>query len=87
MPYAKSVAGKTGIHGARPDPGDLFDREFPQGIARPGLSANFFTVLMARKDDKESDLGISSMLLYHAAIIIHGEEASSKQLILWQMRG
>ena len=25
LPYAKSVPGKAGIHGARPDPGDLFD--------------------------------------------------------------
>jgi hypothetical protein len=31
-------------------------------------------VLMARKDDKESELGISSMLLYHATIIIHGTQ-------------
>ncbi|TAQ84346.1 hypothetical protein B7494_g7332 [Chlorociboria aeruginascens] len=53
LPYAKSVQGKTGIHGARPDPGDLFD------------------LLMARKDDTESSSGISSMLLYHATIIIH----------------
>ncbi|MCJ1476683.1 hypothetical protein MMC13_005351 [Lambiella insularis] len=53
LPYAKSVPGKTGIHGARPDPGDLFD------------------LLLARKDDTESKSGISSMLLYHATIIIH----------------
>ena len=43
------------IHGARPDPGDLFD------------------MLLARKDDQESKSGISSMLLYHATIIIHGK--------------
>lgn len=27
MPYAKSVPSKAGVHGARPDPGDLFDCE------------------------------------------------------------
>lgn len=53
LPYAKSVPGKGGMQGARPDPGDLFD------------------LLMARKDDRQSGSGISSMLLYHASIIIH----------------
>jgi hypothetical protein len=26
-PYAKSIPGKTALHGAKPDPGDLFDSE------------------------------------------------------------
>lgn len=59
QPYAKSVMGTTAIHGARPDPGDLFD------------------MLLARDPKKvnESQSGLSSMLLYHATIIIHGEIA------------
>ena len=56
LPYAKTVPGVSAMPGARPDPGDLFD------------------LLMAREDQddiKESDLGISSMLVYHADLIIH----------------
>ena len=56
LPYAKTVPGVQPMHGAKPDPGDLFD------------------LLMARDDPdtiKEGDLGISSMLLYHADLIIH----------------
>ena len=58
LPYAKSVPSITGIQGARPDPGDLFD------------------LLMGRDEDDpnkttESGTQISSMLLYHATIIIH----------------
>lgn len=56
LPYAKTVQATSATHGAKPDPGDLFD------------------MLMARDENtftKESDLGISSMLLYHADIIIH----------------
>lgn len=57
-PYAKSVPNKSTIHGSQPDPGDLFD------------------LLLGRdetSDDEmpESNLGISSMLLYHATVIIH----------------
>ena len=56
LPYAKTVQAHRSLHGAKPDPGDLFD------------------LLMARPDDdpKESQTGISSMLLYHATLIIHG---------------
>ena len=50
------------MQGARPDPGDLFD------------------LLMAREDPdsiKEGDLGISSLLLYHADLIIHVRQCHS----------
>lgn len=77
MPYAKSVPSKTGIHGARPDPGDLFDcmaslLRFLVAMQKHSQNSNLYLVLMARKDDKESSSGLSSMLLYHADIIIHG---------------
>ena len=54
-PYAKSVRNLKSLHGVRPDAGQLFD------------------LLMAReKDDfKENPAGISSMLFYHASVIIH----------------
>ncbi|KAF4461846.1 hypothetical protein FALBO_11355 [Fusarium albosuccineum] len=54
-PYAKSVRTEKRLHGVKPDPGLLFD------------------LLMARDDKnfKENPAGISSMLFYHAAIIIH----------------
>lgn len=57
-PYAKTVPSKTHPLGALPDPGDLFDR------------------LMAREETpgkrgRESPSGLSSMLIYHATIIIH----------------
>ncbi|RBR07351.1 uncharacterized protein FIESC28_10694 [Fusarium coffeatum] len=54
-PYAKSVRSEKRLHGVKPDPGLLFD------------------LLMARGegDFKENPAGISSMLFYHAAIIIH----------------
>ncbi|KAF5026379.1 hypothetical protein F66182_1507 [Fusarium sp. NRRL 66182] len=54
-PYAKSVRSEKRLHGVKPDPGLLFD------------------LLMARDEDnfKENPAGISSMLFYHAAIIIH----------------
>ncbi|KAK0616129.1 heme peroxidase-domain-containing protein [Bombardia bombarda] len=55
-PYAKTVPSKTHPLGALPDPGDIFDR------------------LMARSLDpagRESSSGLSSMLIYHATIIIH----------------
>ncbi|KAJ4243864.1 hypothetical protein NW762_014745 [Fusarium torreyae] len=58
-PYAKTVPSKTHPLGALPDPADLFDR------------------LMAREepgDDRKgrpSSSGLSSMLIYHATIIIH----------------
>ena len=40
--------------------------------ARPDPS-DLFDMLLARKDDRESKSGMSSMLLYHATIITHGE--------------
>lgn len=54
-PYAKSVRNSKHLHGIRPDAGQLFD------------------LLMARDDQsfKENPAGISSMLFYHASIIIH----------------
>ena len=54
-PYAKTVPSKTHPLGALPDPGDLFDH------------------LMAReeKGGRQSPSGLSSMLIYHATIIIH----------------
>ncbi|KAI1259137.1 heme peroxidase [Xylariaceae sp. FL1019] len=54
-PYAKSVRNSKRLHGVKPDPGLLFD------------------LLMAREDEtfKENPAGISSMLFYHASIIIH----------------
>ena len=54
-PYAKTVRGSKRLHGVRPDAGQLFD------------------LLMAREegDFKENPAGISSMLFYHASIIIH----------------
>ncbi|KAF4123830.1 hypothetical protein GMORB2_5546 [Geosmithia morbida] len=53
--YAKSVRSEKRLHGVKPDPGLLFD------------------LLMARDDDtfKENPAGISSVLFYHASIIIH----------------
>lgn len=55
QPYAKSVRSEKKLHGCPPDPGLLFD------------------LLMARDDAtfKENPAGISSMLFYHATIIIH----------------
>ncbi|ROT36144.1 heme peroxidase [Sodiomyces alkalinus F11] len=54
-PYAKSVRTLKRLHGVKPDPGLLFD------------------LLMARDDEnfKENPAGVSSMLFYHASIIIH----------------
>ncbi|CAG9942858.1 unnamed protein product [Clonostachys rosea f. rosea IK726] len=54
-PYAKTVRPQKRLHGVKPDAGLLFD------------------LLMARGDDtfKENPAGISSMLFYHASIIIH----------------
>lgn len=54
-PYAKSIRTEKRLHGVKPDPGLLFD------------------MLMARDDQnfKENPAGISSMLFYHASIIIH----------------
>lgn len=54
-PYAKSVRSSKRLHGVRPDAGQLFD------------------LLMAREpgEFKENPAGVSSMLFYHASIIIH----------------
>jgi linoleate 10R-lipoxygenase len=54
-PYAKTVRNTKRMHGVKPDPGLLFD------------------LLLAREDGgfKENPAGISSMLFYHASIIIH----------------
>lgn len=56
-PYAKSVRSAKRLHGVRPDAAQLFD------------------LLMARQDGdtgfKENPAGVSSMLFYHASIIIH----------------
>ncbi|KAJ0122549.1 prostaglandin g h synthase 2 cyclooxygenase pgh2 [Diaporthe amygdali] len=54
-PYAKTVRTIKRLHGVKPDPGLLFD------------------LLMARDEGsfKENPAGISSMLFYHASVIIH----------------
>ncbi|KAI0469662.1 heme peroxidase-domain-containing protein [Xylariaceae sp. FL0804] len=59
-PYAKTVPSKTHQLGALPDPGDLFD------------------LLMAREESENGEVkgrvsksGLSSMLIYHATLIIH----------------
>ena len=54
-PYAKTCKVEKRMHGCQPDPGLLFD------------------MLMARDDKtfKENPAGVSSMLFYHATIIIH----------------
>ena len=54
-PYAKTVRTGVPLQGAKPDPGVLFD------------------LLMAREDGKfkQNQSGLSSMLFYHATIIIH----------------
>ncbi|GLA37646.1 hypothetical protein AnigIFM63309_004597 [Aspergillus niger] len=54
-PYARSVPRLKALHGVQPDPGLLFD------------------LLMARDDTtfRENPAGISSVLFYHASIIIH----------------
>ncbi|KAJ6007231.1 hypothetical protein N7522_005582 [Penicillium canescens] len=54
-PYARTVPKMKSLHGVPPDPGLLFD------------------LLMARSDEtfKENPAGISSVLFYHATIIIH----------------
>ena len=36
---------------------------------------NLKQVLLARENDVESSSGLSSMLLYHATIIIHGQKS------------
>ncbi|KAH8587872.1 prostaglandin G/H synthase 2/cyclooxygenase 2, pgh2/cox2 [Bisporella sp. PMI_857] len=54
-PYARSARIAKRLHGVRPDPGLLFD-------------------LLMRRDDKsfkENPAGISSVLFYHATIIVH----------------
>jgi hypothetical protein len=57
-PYAKTVPNISPIHGSQPDPGDLFDLLLGRDETR-------------EEDMRESNLGISSMLLYHATVIIH----------------
>ncbi|PYH67779.1 peroxidase/cytochrome P450 family protein [Aspergillus vadensis CBS 113365] len=54
-PYARSVPRLKALHGVQPDPGLLFD------------------LLMARDEGtfRENPAGISSVLFYHASIIIH----------------
>jgi linoleate 10R-lipoxygenase len=54
-PYAKSVRSVKRLHAVKPDPGLLFD------------------LLMSRDEStfKENPAGISTMLFYHASIIIH----------------
>ena len=71
-PYAKTVPSKTPVLGALPDPGDIYDRKC-SGINVTFVSDSDLLGLMARKKEtRESKSGLSSMLLYHATIIIHG---------------
>lgn len=76
MPYAKSCRAVKAMHGAKPDPGLLFDcKSFcPQGFYALVLTS---TVLMRRPDEKftPNPAGLNSMLFYHATIIIHGNDA------------
>ena len=57
-PYAKTVPSKTHPLGALPDPSDLFDRLMARQIDKNGVG-------------RPSKSGLSSMLIYHATIIIH----------------
>lgn len=78
-PYAKTVRSETKEDGAKPDPSLLFDCVFPFYL--PLMQVMMLTwiiqkkkVLMARGSSfEENPAGISSMLLYHASIITHGE--------------
>ena len=56
-PYAKSVRTEKRLAGVKPDAGLLFDLLMARGD-KPG-------------DFKENEAGVSSMLFYHATIIIH----------------
>ncbi|CAM1511037.1 Fc.00g085500.m01.CDS01 [Cosmosporella sp. VM-42] len=59
-PYAKTVPSKTHPLGALPDAGDLFDRLMAREISAED-----------NKSGRPSKSGLSSMLIYHATIIIH----------------
>ncbi|MCJ1352467.1 MAG: hypothetical protein MMC33_002451 [Icmadophila ericetorum] len=75
MPYAKSVPALEIVHGSKPDAGDLFDRKKTE-IKVEGC--NFLLQLLGllardetdKEDMRDSNLGTSSMLLYHATVII-----------------
>ncbi|CZR54744.1 related to linoleate diol synthase [Phialocephala subalpina] len=62
-PYAKTTRPGTKLQGVRPDPGLLFD------------------LLLARDPEefKENPAGLSSVLFYHASIIIHDVFRSSRE--------
>ena len=62
-PYAKTVPSKTHPLGALPDPSDIFDRL----MARQVKQASKGQEILGR----QSGSGLSSMLVYHATIIIH----------------
>ena len=69
-PYARTVRSEVKGNGAKPDPGLLFDCRLTGQEPRSALTC---VVLMSRGDDfEENPAGISSMLLYHASIITHG---------------
>lgn len=75
MPYAKSVRSEKALHGAKPDPSLLFDCQWRVSVIHHSQpDADLVIVLMARPDGKfaQNPAGISSMLFYHATIIIHG---------------
>ena len=61
------------MHALKPDPGLLFDRMI-SFLTRLQNMLTVLVVLMARDDAtfKENPAGVSSMLFYHATIIIHG---------------
>lgn len=82
--YAKTVKKLKCLSGTLPDPGMLFDCK-PRSISRiPFTLSDTCAVLMCRSDSsfKENPAGISSMLFYHATIIIHGMWSSSVALKL-----
>jgi len=75
--YARSVRQDKKLYGAKPDAGLLFDRTYicPE---RQLLLLTPSIVLMARGDNfKQNPAGISSVLFYHASIIIHGKPRPS----------
>ena len=84
IPYAKSVPNLRVVHGSQPDPGDLFDRM--RALTCTLGDYSYSLVLLARDETDEdmirdSNLGISSMLLYHATIIIHGKSKPTSPVL------
>ncbi|KAB8342814.1 hypothetical protein FH972_022412 [Carpinus fangiana] len=60
-PYAKTIHTSKRLHGVKPDAGLLFDMLMARGTGKNGEKDTFV----------ENPAGISSILFYHASIIIH----------------